>query len=465
MNRTVGAVLVVLVVAVVAAFLLSRGGDEPESTADNGSVKVTTQEPAAPAQPASEDAATAPESGGAAQSDKTAVNEDKDGVAGAVDKAGDAVAKAVENVGDRVREAGQALSRAAGSASEEVGKAGEEVAKAVGADDVAEQAGNERDEKREPDPATRETSGESKGEPEAVTPSRKSATEDEPKVAALPALTPPSFDIVRISNRDCTAVLAGRADPGATVTLLANGQPLATVVAESSGEWAHLIHDPLTPGSISLSLVAELDGRQAAASDDVVLIVPDCREGGDSDTAIAVLTPKSGGGTRLLQSPEPEQPGAKPKGLNVGKVDYDDKGNISVSGSSDPEREVRAYVDDKLIGRAAVDSEGQWKLVPETEISPGLHVLRVDQVDSAGEVLARIELPFARARPGTLDLSEDQIIVQPGNSLWRIARRTYGAGVQYSVIYQANSDRIRDPDLIYPGQVFRLPAISGGASN
>jgi len=49
------------------------------------------------------------------------------------------------------------------------------------------------------------------------------------------------------------------------------------------------------------------------------------------------------------------------------------------------------------------------------------------------------------------------VVVQPGNSLWRIARRLYGSGWQYTVIYAANRDQIRDPDLIYPGQIFDVP--------
>jgi nucleoid-associated protein YgaU len=69
-------------------------------------------------------------------------------------------------------------------------------------------------------------------------------------------------------------------------------------------------------------------------------------------------------------------------------------------------------------------------------------------------------LPFVRAAPIT-DLPEGVlVVVQPGHSLWRIARRTYGDGVRYHVIYQANSEQIRDPDLIYPGQVFVMPRIN-----
>ncbi|MFQ5535738.1 MAG: LysM peptidoglycan-binding domain-containing protein [Sphingomonadales bacterium] len=38
-----------------------------------------------------------------------------------------------------------------------------------------------------------------------------------------------------------------------------------------------------------------------------------------------------------------------------------------------------------------------------------------------------------------------------------MARRIYGAGMRYTVIYRANQGQIRDPDLIYPGQQFALP--------
>lgn len=47
--------------------------------------------------------------------------------------------------------------------------------------------------------------------------------------------------------------------------------------------------------------------------------------------------------------------------------------------------------------------------------------------------------------------------VTRGDSLWRISRLTYGEGTRYALVYRANRDRIRNPDRIYPGQVFVLP--------
>ena len=71
--------------------------------------------------------------------------------------------------------------------------------------------------------------------------------------------------------------------------------------------------------------------------------------------------------------------------------------------------------------------------------------------------LLRVVFPFARAEPLTEVAGRDFVIVQPGNSLWRIARRTYGEGTRYTTIFEANREQIKDADLIYPGQVFTVP--------
>ncbi|MEC9345334.1 MAG: LysM peptidoglycan-binding domain-containing protein [Pseudomonadota bacterium] len=284
----------------------------------------------------------------------------------------------------------------------------------------------------------------------------KAPTPDAPKPVILER---PSFDIVRISSTDCTAVLAGRSEPGAQVRVLVNGETLVETAADGGGQWALSIDRPLAPGSVELGLEAVSAGGTATSEAALVLVVPDCSRPAEKGTALAVLAKPDSTETRVMQAPAPASNDASPAGLSVGKVDYDDSGAVEMSGTSDPEAEVRAYVDGDLVGRSRAGNDGRWRLVPDGEIAPGLHVLRVDQVDASGVVVARIELPFARVAPGSLDLRGDRVVVQPGNSLWRIARRTYGKGYSYTTIYQANRDRIRDPDLIYPGQVFRLPPL------
>ena len=62
-----------------------------------------------------------------------------------------------------------------------------------------------------------------------------------------------------------------------------------------------------------------------------------------------------------------------------------------------------------------------------------------------------VALPVPSATRATI------ITVQPGFTLWGIARENYGNGFLYVKVYEANKGQIRDPDLIYPGQIFTVP--------
>jgi len=157
--------------------------------------------------------------------------------------------------------------------------------------------------------------------------------------------------------------------------------------------------------------------------------------------------------------PPPVLPTGRPAaGVSVDAVDYAASGDVRFAGRAGPGGSVRLYLDNKHIGDATPDPEGRWNLSPEMPITPGIFELRADQVDVSGRVTGRIQMPFQRSEAPPEGLAERSVVVQPGNNLWKIARRTYGHGVQYTVIYSANRDRIRDPNLIYPGQVFSLPA-------
>ena len=283
-----------------------------------------------------------------------------------------------------------------------------------------------------------------------------------PEPEPLPKPTAPAFDVVRVNPQGDT-VIAGRAQPGCLVVLFDGGAPIGEVVADANGEWVFLPEKPLDPGSRQLSLEMRCEGREAVPSDSVVvLVVPErekdiagapAEEGGGGALALAV--PREGGdGSTLLQAPS--TPGADFK-LLVETVDYDDAGNLAISGLSAPGGVVQLYLDTEFIGRATADGNGRWSLKPETSAAPGIYTLRADQVDDAGKVLARVAFPFSRAEPITEMAPGTFIVVQPGNSLWRLARRVYGSGFGYTVIFEANADQIRDPDLIYPGQIFTLP--------
>ncbi|RMD92527.1 MAG: LysM peptidoglycan-binding domain-containing protein [Alphaproteobacteria bacterium] len=154
----------------------------------------------------------------------------------------------------------------------------------------------------------------------------------------------------------------------------------------------------------------------------------------------------------------------------IDTISYDPAGEVAVSGRGGAGGYVRIYLDNRPLLTAPVSPQGEWH-AELPEVDTGVYTLRVDEVDSEGRVISRAETPFKREEPEVLarltaDIQPPElgvaarvVTVQPGNTLWGIARRNYGRGILYVHVFEANRDQIRDPDLIYPGQVFTVPAL------
>ena len=280
------------------------------------------------------------------------------------------------------------------------------------------------------------------------------AVPDAGKTAATP--TTPTFDVVRVTPQG-SAVIAGRAEPGAKVTVREGGRTLGETQADRNGEFVLVPDTKLPAGGRELTLSArEPDGKEVKGSESVVVMVPQGDTAGPAarEPALALLLPQGDAAPRLLQAP----PSAKAGKLSLNTVDYDEKGEIRFSGSAKPSAPVRVYVDNRPVGETNTDAGGHWTLTPPESVSPGVHQFRVDQLAGNGRVQSRVELPFQRTVAARESVTPGRAIVQPGQSLWRIARSTYGSGVRYTVIYLANREQIRDPNRIFPGQVFAVPS-------
>ena len=146
-------------------------------------------------------------------------------------------------------------------------------------------------------------------------------------------------------------------------------------------------------------------------------------------------------------------------------INYSKDGDIAVTGRGSPDAIVRFYLDNSPVASTAVDQTGYWS-ADLSDVEAGVYTLRLDQLDQSGKVSSRIESPFKREDRSVLaDQMKDiasparinVITVQPGNTLWAISRERYGRGILYVQVFDANKDKIRNPDLIYPGQIFDLP--------
>ncbi len=170
-------------------------------------------------------------------------------------------------------------------------------------------------------------------------------------------------------------------------------------------------------------------------------------------------------GIRVLQAPVSGPAPEVMSSVALDAISYTPDGEVELTGRAQGTGFVRIYLDNKPITTSRIAAGGNWQ-TELPEVDTGVYTLRVDEVDSAGKVTSRVETPFKREDQAILRAEEAKdtatrairaVTVQPGSTLWAISRETYGRGILYVRVFEANRDRIRDPDLIYPGQVFTLP--------
>jgi nucleoid-associated protein YgaU len=180
-------------------------------------------------------------------------------------------------------------------------------------------------------------------------------------------------------------------------------------------------------------------------------------------------------------APAPAPPAAAPSTVtpSFDVVRLNPQGDSVIAGRAAPNSEVSVRDGDTEIGHARADSHGEWVVLPNKPLSPGKHDLSIEARDGsavaksqdkvtfdvpepkrAGPEVASVgaSSPPTTSTPASAAAASGAITVQRGGTLWGIARDSLGSGTRFTTIYAANRDRITNPDLIYPGQVVKLPA-------
>ncbi len=380
--------------------------------------------------------------------------------------------------------------------------------------------------------------GEPENEPEIAQSDDKSEiVQSDDKTEPQQAVAPPTFDIVRVEP-DGNAVLAGLSAPGSKIEIMSGNKVLARATANSAGEWALVLDEPLSEGGhqIAVRSISNDTGEPLVSVQNVTVAVPEQA----LESAIVMLD-QPGEPSAIWQSPATtirpeasEQPADLPDASSSAKtvpsdstneagdgtdasatasvepvpepkvpeqvqdeplvtieaVETEGEDDLLVAGASRPKASVRLFLDNKLIGETVAGPVGRWHFHTTQSVPKGRLVLRAEQVErSSGAVLARREVPFERdpkivgSLAATFDpdnaIDDDirgdtatgrdnakisremirlqRVVVGRGDNLWTIARRIYGSGVRYTILYSANEDQIRDPATIFPNQVLVVP--------
>ncbi len=272
----------------------------------------------------------------------------------------------------------------------------------------------------------------------------------EPSEAQAPAAEPapaaeriaPTLDVVRIEP-DGAATIAGAAEAGARVSLRIDGAEAAFAISDGAGAYTSLFTlAPSDKPRVLTVLSKATDGVEVEGTDKVVL---------DPTTAGAALT-VTDAGVAVVDA-------ADIANITIDTVTYDGD-LIRIGGRGAAGAVVRLYVDNVDTASAPIMANGSFN-ADLAGVSAGDHTLRADQLDASGKVTSRYEMQITKAAPEALAAAAPEpVVVQiaTGATLWAIAEATLGDGLLYIQVYEANKDKIKDPNLIYPGQVFTIPS-------
>jgi nucleoid-associated protein YgaU len=313
---------------------------------------------------------------------------------------------------------------------------------------------------------------------------------------------------------DGKAVARAKADANGQFALVPPALPAGssalrlrmTTTDGSSADSRQSVAVDVAPGRDRQPLVA-LTAPDAAT---VVLSqpgVPEAAKGSDSQAARPPGGPATAGKAPTTQ---------------IASVDVQENGRLFVTATGIPGAKLRLYLNDTLIAPGSVGPDGRASFTIGRGVKPGQYQVRIDQIDPrTGTVTTRAEVPLAVPEPTRVAAGEGAGPERPrgpsgtqgagsgqgaprsqdeptpaampsalsenpaeasgaaragavfvpeittakisrGDNLWRISQRTYGRGERYTVIYDANQNQIRDPDRIYPGQIFILPTDKRG---
>jgi nucleoid-associated protein YgaU len=251
----------------------------------------------------------------------------------------------------------------------------------------------------------------------------------------------PSFDVVRIEPTG-EGVIAGRAQPGWTVTLESGGNKIAETKADEEGAWSVVLDKPLAAGDHSLALRATSpDGTQALTGQLPVQVAV----GKPGEAVVAQKEPAAPEPAREAAPAVPEEPttaeapqavpgqpepvvpdenAAPPEQpqppVRISKLDYQDttpdSGKITMSGVGVPNVHVFFFYDQQPIGDLVIGSDGTWTFEVEKKLGEGEHTVRADTYDEkTGVVEGRASLRLGREpKPEGAETAAQEATPSPG---------------------------------------------------
>ena len=287
------------------------------------------------------------------------------------------------------------------------------------------------------------------------------------------------IDIARV-QADGMAVFAGRGAPNGSVFISENGSVFAQSNIDENGQWVILPEMPLAPGShlLQLEMITLEGGRELA---DFSLVV-EISENADEKPLVALVPQSDDQSPTILQMPEEDTVtsqkdedavpqtqaeevaeilGQEDIFIQIGSLSWNADNKLSVHGVASGGDMISGMIGTAKLDAVELTQSGRWSSsVNDNPFEESdTQILEVNLLNADNQVLKTAQLQIVKSQ---LDAGLDgslMVVVHKGDALWRIAYRSYGQGVRYVDIVRRNSDKIDNPDLIYPNQIFAVPGV------
>ena len=298
--------------------------------------------------------------------------------------------------------------------------------------------------------------------------------------AEASARSPAALSLGAVDAENGRFFIQGTAPTGARLRVYLNNALIAEPVAGADGRWSLRVERGLTPGRY-VARVDHLDLKNGK--------VLKRAEAAFSYEAEVASAPAAAGVASPRVSPRPSGSPVSPAGAGPSPqalAALGERSTEATSGAANAAPAIRSAGEAAraLPGRAGTEAgstrtaAGPTGLNPLVGSKPALsgEPIAADRTESGSSRSAPLErllasvAPSSSSRPAAADLANpivasiDTAQVRRGDSLWRISRTTYGSGRRYTVIFTANDAQIRNPNLIYPGQILVLPSDPKGPS-
>lgn len=152
------------------------------------------------------------------------------------------------------------------------------------------------------------------------------------------------------------------------------------------------------------------------------------------------------------------------------KGDVDNLNNMDIKNFDDCMNELYSLVgatksDVDNFRKAVNELEGKIKRKegPKADRQKDLNALKQNKISALPEFFDKVHNQMQRSLDAWVEEPQEiNYTVVKGDHLWGIAKKKehYGNGFAWPVIYQANRDQIKNPDLIYPKQTFKIPKLT-----